>query len=160
MSALGADGTPYITHDQARATLLELFNGVHTTMVAQNNETQGMIAQLRGDVQQAIVAGNTAADEQVETLRGHTREAIRELDAKLSTMDESIALREATRAQRESEFLDKMKKFEKQVHEFADRTQVSIETLISDARSSESSSLSRPAQERDRPVFDPRDVEL
>ena len=98
-ATLGADGTPYIKQGEARAASLELFNGVHSTVVAQNTGTQGLITQLRGDVQQAIVAGKIAADEQVETLRGHTRDAVSELDAKLATMDENMALHEATRVQ-------------------------------------------------------------
>ena len=53
-----------------------------------------------------------------------------------------------------------MKKFEKEIHDFADRTQVSIQTLISEARSSDGSSLSRSTQERDRPEFDPRDYKI
>ena len=85
---MAAQGTDLIRPDQARATLLELFNGVHQKMVAQNNETQTLIAQLRGDVQQALVTNKAAAVEQVEALRGHTREAIVEVDKKISVIDE------------------------------------------------------------------------
>ena len=53
-----------------------------------------------------------------------------------------------------------MEKFEKEEHDFADRTQLSIQTLISEARASEGSSLSRSTQERDRPVFGPRDYKI
>ena len=154
---VGADGTPYITQGEVRATLLELFNGVHGQMVAQNTDTQGLIAQLREDVQQAIVAAKTGADEQVESLRGHTRTAVSQLDAKLEVMDETMTLHEATRKGAEEEFQEKMKTFEKGVHDFADRTALGIQTLISDARSPDGSSLLRPNQKRDRPVLDPRD---
>ena len=51
---MGADGTQFITQGEARTTLQELFSGVHGQMVAQNAETQGLIAQLRSDVRQAI----------------------------------------------------------------------------------------------------------
>ena len=97
MAMSGADGTPYITQGEARATLLELFNGVHGQLVAQSTETQGFIAQLRTDVQRAIVAAKAGADEQLETLRGHTLSAVTELDAKLAVMDETMTLHEATR---------------------------------------------------------------
>ena len=121
---------------------------------------QCLIATLRGDVQQAIVAGKAAADEQVEVLRGHTCDTISELDTKLLAADENIALHAATRVKDESEFNDKMKEFKKEFHEFADRTQASIQAFTAEARSSEGSSMSRPAQERDRPVFDPRDYKI
>ena len=53
-----------------------------------------------------------------------------------------------------------MKAFEKGVHDFTDHTTLGIQTLIAEARSSEGSSISRPNQERDRPVFGPRDYTL
>ena len=150
----------FITHEQARNTLLELFNGVHQTMVAQNNETQCLIAQLRADVQQALVANKAAADEQVEVLRGYARDALAEVDNKVSVIDEGISLHSAARLKDEEDFKDKMQKFETGIHEFADRTQASIQALNAEAGSSEGSSLARPAQEKDRPVFDPRDYKI
>ena len=63
MAMMGADGTPYNTQGEARPTLQELLSGVHGQMIAQNLETQGLIAQLRSDVQQAIVASKAGADE-------------------------------------------------------------------------------------------------
>ena len=60
----------------------------------------------------------------------------------------------------EQDVREKMKIFEKCVHEFADHTRMGIQTFISEARAAEGSSLSRPTQERDRPVFDPRDYKL
>ena len=92
MAALGADGTPYITQGDAQATLRDLFNGVHGQMVAQNTETQGLIAQLHTDVQQAILAAKAGAEKQVESFRGHTRAAVTELDAKLAAAVESMFL--------------------------------------------------------------------
>ena len=146
MAMSGADGTPHITQGEARATLLELFKFVHGQMVAQSTETQGFIAQLRTDVQLAIVAAKAGADEQVETLRGHTRSAVTELDAKLSVMDETMTLHDATRKGAEEDFLQKMNFFEKGVHEFADNTRLSIQTMIAEGRSSDGTSMSRPTK--------------
>ena len=109
MAMMGTDGTPYITEGQARTTLQSLFSCVHSQMVAQNAETQGLIAQLRTDVQQAIVAAQAGSDVQVETLRGHTRAAVSELDRKLATAVESMELHGATRKKGEEDFLQKMK---------------------------------------------------
>ena len=53
-----------------------------------------------------------------------------------------------------------MKVFEIGAHEFADTTRLGLQTLIAEARASDSSSMSRPNQERDRPVFNPRDYKL
>ena len=101
MAKMGADGTPYITQGEARNTLQELSSGVQGQMVAQNAETEGLIAQLRTDVQQATVAAKAGSDEQVETLRGHTRSAVSELDAKLAVTDEIMALHESTRKRKQ-----------------------------------------------------------
>ena len=107
LQALGADGTPYITQQEATVVLRGLFNGVHDQMVAQSAETQGLIAQLSSDVQQAITAAQTGAEEQVEFLRGHTRTAVIELEANLASSAESLDLYEAARKQGEEEFMAK-----------------------------------------------------
>ena len=84
MAVLGADGSPYITQNEATTVLTGLFTQVRDTMMAQNAETQGLIAQLRSDVQSAVTAAQAGAEGQVETLRSHTRSAVEELEKKLS----------------------------------------------------------------------------
>ena len=60
-------------------------------------------------------------------------------------MDETMSLDEATRKGAEEEFLQKMDVFEKGVHEFADNTRLSIQTMIVEGRSSDGTSMSRPS---------------
>ena len=128
-------------------------------MVAQNAETQGLIAQLRTDVQQAVTAAQTGAEEQVETLRGHTRTAVTELEAKLAASIESMELYEAARKKGEEEFMAKMDTFEQRVHGFAGETRLGIQPMIAESRSADGGPM-KPFQERDRPVFDPRDYKI
>ena len=71
-----------------------------------------------------------------------------------------MELHEATRKKGEEDFLQKMKTFEEGVHKCSASTRLSIQTMIAEGRSSDGTSTSKPFQERDRSVFDPRDYKL
>ena len=91
MTALGPDGTAYVTQAEAEVILQRLFNGVHSQMVGLNTETRGLVDQLRLDVQQAIIANEASAEKQVETLRSQSQSSVSELDAKLAAADTRLA---------------------------------------------------------------------
>ena len=95
----------------------------------------------------------------MKSLRGHTRTAVTELEAKLAASIECMELYEAARKKGEEEFMAKMLTLEEGVHGFSVDTRLSIQQMIAEGRSADGTPM-KPFQERDRPVFDPRDYKL
>ena len=125
------------------------------------------------------------ADEQIASLREEARVAIASLTKQSSSIEEDVSLRAAAQAafeEKTSQFVLQMTTLEAGIRQFADesraevaktrddvsrtqseivRTQPGIQALIDGARSDGGSNLVRSgAQERDRPVVDPRDYKL
>ena len=153
----------HITQGQAQEVIRQWIEGVHSTMVAQNVETQGLILQLRSEVQEALATNKATADEQVETLRGHTCDALRTVVEKISVVAESVSLQTSS----QELFEQKMTTLETQLRKFAQdlqtcisQTQAGISAIVNEARDSDGTFSFRPNQERDRQVFDPRDYTI
>ena len=151
---------------------------------ALNDETRKLLADIRAEVTLAgtvlrkeALGYKATADAQIDPLREEARVAIASLTEQSSSIEDDVPLRAAEF----KAFEEKMNALEAGIRGFADesraemtktlddvtrtqgevvRIQSGIQASIEGARPEGSGPFSPAAQERDRPVFDPRDYKL